>query len=336
MHNGFKVSVLRYSSDYLLIYDQKYDWPPRTEKQKANEVNLTRGQYNGFMSPKTKSKVRQYLSTWIQSVQEIKTNPNRHKAKKKPYLTFVTLTLPSKQQHDDNEIKRKILVPFIQELRRNHDVWNYFWRAESQKNGNIHFHLIIDSYIDSITLRGCWNKHVDMLNYVKEFTLKHGHNNPNSTDIHKLRDIKSASAYVLKYVSKDSGYRPIKGRIHGCSDRVRVLRPYEIEIDETANEFIKEATRNRFSQVTKEEQYTIVRVKSSNLNSPTALKFKNRVKAYLVDIALDLYTNKEASSEEIARAAKQKEEEERQDEYLQLAMPFDYDYDSSFYSNPEF
>ncbi len=336
MHNGFKVSVLRYSNDYLLIYDHKYDWPPRTEKQKLNEVNLTRGQYNGFMSPKTKSTVRKYLSTWIQSVDIIRTSPHRHNAKKKPYLTFVTLTLPSKQIHDDNEIKRKILIPFIQELRRTHDVWNYFWRAESQKNGNIHFHLIIDSYIDAITLRGTWNKHVDKLDYVREFTRSHGHNDPNSTDIHKLRDIKSASAYVLKYVSKDTGYRPIKGRIHGCSDRVRVLTPYEIEIDENGSDFIAEALANEFSKVIREDQYTIIRVKASNLNSSSALKFKARVKVYLTDIALDLYTNKEASSAEIELSCKIQEEEERQDEYLQMGLPFDYELDSAFYSNPQF
>ena len=60
---------------------------------------------------------------------------------------FVTLTLPSVQRHEDNVIKQQILKPFIEELKERYGVKYYFWKAEIQENGNIHFHLIIDHYI---------------------------------------------------------------------------------------------------------------------------------------------------------------------------------------------
>jgi hypothetical protein len=54
-------------------------------------------------------------------------------------VTFITLTLPSKQIHTDNEIKSKCLNQFLIEISRYNYISNYVWRAEYQKNiiGNV-------------------------------------------------------------------------------------------------------------------------------------------------------------------------------------------------------
>jgi hypothetical protein len=182
--------------------------------------------YNGFMSRNTVSHVKKILTTWTNSIYRFADTSKHIRVQKKPYLTFVTLTLPSKQKDSDNVIKRRVFTPFIQEIIRSYGVQYYFWRAEPQLNGNIHFHLIIDSYIHWKQLRDLWNKHVDTLGYIDNFEKEHKHRDPNSTDIHKLQKIKNVAAYVCKYVTKDEGCRKIDGRIWGCSTELHNCKPY--------------------------------------------------------------------------------------------------------------
>ena len=82
----------------------------------------------------------QNLTTQYQK-SKVYQNPVQYK------LTFITLTLPSKQIHSDNEIKSKCLNQFLIELKKNHSVSRYIWKAEKQENNNIHFHIIADKFI---------------------------------------------------------------------------------------------------------------------------------------------------------------------------------------------
>lgn len=151
-------------------------------------------------------------------------------------IAFVTLTLPSRQIHDDNTIKNKCLNSLLLELKQFHSVKNYVWRAEKQGNGNIHFHLLIDKFVPWSELRDRWNRIVNKLGYVdryqanmKEFYkagfkvrkellkkwdyehqlsayqsgTKSGFSNPNSTDIHSIKKIRNVKTYVSKYMSKN-------------------------------------------------------------------------------------------------------------------------------------
>ena len=73
-------------------------------------------------------------------------------------MAFITLSLSSTQIHSDNEIKEKCLNQFLIEIRKRYRVKNYIWRAEKQKNGNIHFHVVIDKFIAWSELRDRWNQ----------------------------------------------------------------------------------------------------------------------------------------------------------------------------------
>lgn len=150
-------------------------------------------------------------------------------------VAFITLTLPSKQIHTDNEIKRKCLNSFLIELERYHKVKNFVWRAELQKNGNIHFHILIDKFVHWNDVRNRWNRIINKLGYVDNYRakmklfFKNGFkvrddllknwsepkqrasykanqltdfNNPNSTDIHSLKKIRNIKVYLIKYMTK--------------------------------------------------------------------------------------------------------------------------------------
>ncbi len=81
-------------------------------------------------------------------------------------LAFLTLTLSDKQKHDDDYIKQHMLQPFLYWLDRYYSA-AYVWKAETQLNGNIHFHLTIDTYVPWQSVRAKWNKLLAKHHYCK-------------------------------------------------------------------------------------------------------------------------------------------------------------------------
>ena len=154
-------------------------------------------------------------------------------------LNFITLTLSSPQVHTDQEIKARLLDHFILDMKRLWGVDMYVWRAEKQKNGSIHFHIVTSSFIPWNELRNVWNRIQQKLGYVTRYREdrmewhrngfrydpkleKHWHykaqlkafkagvqtgwDNPNSTDVHSLRFIGNIKAYIAKYMSKNEEF----------------------------------------------------------------------------------------------------------------------------------
>lgn len=151
-------------------------------------------------------------------------------------LAFITLTLPSTQAHTDTEIKSLCLNQFLFEIKRKYNISNFVWKAELQKNDNIHFHLIFDKYIDYQALRRRWNRIINKLGYVdafrdkmknlslidyhksrlkyKECTFKESAeayakgkssnwSNPNSVDVRSVLNKKDLAVYLSKYFAKN-------------------------------------------------------------------------------------------------------------------------------------
>jgi hypothetical protein len=132
-------------------------------------------------------------------------------------LSFITLTLPSSQIHPDTEIKERCLGPFLQWLRDRYKVKKYIWKAEIQKNGNIHFHITIDKFIHYQQIRKQWNKNVNLLGYVDRYTLETGKITPPSTEIKSVKNVKNMAGYLAAYMApqdssnrKDKNGQPIK------------------------------------------------------------------------------------------------------------------------------
>lgn len=152
------------------------------------DQNLTRGSFNGYMSPATRRKVRRIVSTWIRSVMLYRAEVKRKWDPGRAYPVFVTLTLPIEQQHTDAEINRACLQPFLVQLRRDYGVENYFWRAEAQENGNVHFHLLLDRFVPARYLQLEWNARIDALGYLYRYACATGSFTPPSTEVHRIRE----------------------------------------------------------------------------------------------------------------------------------------------------
>lgn len=176
-------------------------------KSYANVLQPKENKTHGLMSSKANGRVRLAID-WMLHLAKDKPLPTNKETSNFTFkVNFITLTLASKQRHSDNEIKAQLLNQFLTELRTKFKCTNYLWRAESQRNGNIHFHIVTDVFVPWRTLRTDWNRIQEKLGYVSAYTAKTGNSDPNSTDVHSINKIKNLSAYLAKYCSKNSkGY----------------------------------------------------------------------------------------------------------------------------------
>lgn len=150
-------------------------------------------------------------------------------------LNFITLTLSGKQEHPTAEITEKLFNQFLVEIRKIYKIENYVWRLEFQKNGNVHYHIVTDTYTDFHIVLKIWNRIQDKLGYVAKYTKKHivmslndyvnayndngkvsfdtlkyryargkasGWKIPNSVDVKSVSSGKKISFYISKYFSK--------------------------------------------------------------------------------------------------------------------------------------
>ena len=177
--------------------------------------------HSGEMSPQAKQKLRTAVDWLYCSAKEkwsySKTTNKYHKWK----LNFITLTLPTQSGMNDKQVK-SILNSWLMYAKTAYGLRSYVWRAEAQKNGNIHFHITSDCYIWKTSLQHSWNR------LLKKNNLLNGHENPPSTKIHSVYKIKNMAAYLVKYFSKPQHEsRIIQGRLWGCSQTLSSIKPFK-------------------------------------------------------------------------------------------------------------
>lgn len=125
-------------------------------------------------------------------------------------VNFITLTLSSRQVHSDEWILKNMLEPFLRKIRTKFPGSFYVWKAETQDNGNIHFHVNTNVFIHHSNLRTMWNDIQKKHGYVKNFRTE----NPNSTDVKAVKNADALGAYMFKYMSKGDLYKAPLKRYH--------------------------------------------------------------------------------------------------------------------------
>jgi hypothetical protein len=148
----------------------------------------------------------------------------------------LTLTLPSVQQHNTQTITSECFNQFLTEIRQRTNMENYVWRLEFQKNGNVHYHIVTDTFVDYFFAQKIWNRILSKLGYVQAYTEKFskmslseycasqnandqvsfdilakryakgkacGWREPRSVDVKVCTSDKSIAYYISKYFSKD-------------------------------------------------------------------------------------------------------------------------------------
>lgn len=155
-------------------------------------------------------------------------------------MSFVTLTLPSTQVHCSDHITGDYLNQLFVELKAKMGIENYVWRLEYQKNGNIHYHIATDVFLNYYLLRNIWNRIINKGGYVDSYTAKmkamtlmdyvrnytnadnsnftelqeryakgcrEGWVNPSSVDVKNVSNSKAIAFYISKYFGKNQQSR---------------------------------------------------------------------------------------------------------------------------------
>lgn len=195
-----------------------------TEKQLAA---LAARKFGGHLSRDQQKKMVSIVQNWSDTIAEMNAHQIRIGGRARFQINMLTITLSKLQHHDDKYIKRHLFVPFLAKLLKTNAELSYLWRAEPQENGNIHFHIFLDRYFDKDFLRREWNKTQSLHGYHEPLAQDSVTFGAPSTRVESLRSMDDAVQYAAKYISKNEGCRAIEGRLWGCSDSLRDLKPIE-------------------------------------------------------------------------------------------------------------
>ena len=206
------------------------------------KTNFEKERQDNLLSASAARKLRRSINWLVHTSREKRIFSKELGRQVRFRLSFITLTLPSDQVHSDTLIKRDCLNTFFQWLRDKHNCLKYVWKAEIQKNGNIHFHITTDKFIAYREVQRAWNRCLDKLGYIDRFEEQHGHRNPPSTEIKSVKKAKNLGSYLAAYLAdgkdssskkakKEYNSRVIKGRLFGVSRYLSRVQNIRISAD---------------------------------------------------------------------------------------------------------
>lgn len=156
---------------------------------------------------------------------------------------FLTLTLPGVATADHKAIKNKVLDPFFTYCRNRMGLKDYVWTAELQERGEIHFHAIVNTFMDKQRVRDAWIR-ACVNSGIVDMTTK---GNRPATEIEKCKSYNGSKAYAAKYLGKALKSGTISGRLWSGSRSVtgpRSISTNEIEADYDLHKAISELNNN--------------------------------------------------------------------------------------------
>lgn len=178
----FAIDTVAKFKPHAVVVGKRFFSTKKSDREKsalelANLEKGAKGLYNGYMSPGTRRQVKGLIENSLTAVQLCTKLKFPEKLPSETvFPTFVTLTLPVKQVHSDEDLRRYCLGPFIQYMTGDREkglsgwgVRAYLWVAETQANGNLHFHLLIDRAVPWRRIRDAWNRCLQRLNYVSDY-----------------------------------------------------------------------------------------------------------------------------------------------------------------------
>lgn len=229
------------NADYFTLYVQptyvtlvpQYEGAKRSRSNKGHfEKNvITANATHGILSSKAQSKMKNAINWLILAAPKKRVYQKSTKQHFQFKINFITLTLPTaNQQHSDTFIKRELLHPWLISVAYKFNLRNYIWKAETTKNGTIHFHITTDTFVHWKDIRRTWNKQLERHGYIDEFESRNGHRDPNSTDVHAVKNVKNLGAYMCKYLTKnDDTRRAITGKLWSASSNLSATNKLTID-----------------------------------------------------------------------------------------------------------
>lgn len=248
--------------DSVLVYTKFFGAKGQTGERMED---VQKKAYSGLVAEGTRKRMAKACDILIQcSRVKMRYRPGK---KAFPFrLGFLTLTVPGKVV-DPNGI-HPYFKRFLDWLRYRKSL--YVWKAEYQERGQIHYHLIINQYIHFHDLRYYWNKLMREAGQLAEYAKAHGHFNAPSIDIRAVRNDKTLSNYLLKYLLKDNKL-PANGHLKkwwGASAALQENR-FEYEMGGAESDQIH---TSKDIYIDEEKRFLVARGKPAELLTPYTQK----------------------------------------------------------------
>ena len=285
--------LLAYDRIEWLISRRKKDRPTKHQfhHSSPDQPDTTPQAYTGTLTPYAKKKLKRAISLMVASAKD-KEAPNfKTGGTFKFKVNFITLTLPGPQgKISDKEIKKHCLDNWIKRAKRKHKLNSYVWRAERQKNGNLHFHIITDTWIHYEKIRNDWNDVCNHFGWIDKFEAQHGHRNPNSTDVHAVWKVKNLTQYFIKYMSKNSPEQDvIQGKLWDCSKNLKTKKNCEVLMESEALEQWTKASEDPECELKSDANYAIIFLSPDKFDKYVTGELRARWMEYLAIIRGDIH-----------------------------------------------
>lgn len=254
--------------------------------------------YKGQMTKSGKKLIEKRLTAWLTSmIVYNKKHPEINK-KLKHLPTFITLTLSDDTTKTDKELKRQLLELFLKQIKYNYDIKHIFWKAEKQKNGRLHFHLVADNYIPAKKIQIIWNKLQKKIGLIENYKKKYGGENPPSTHVKAVDRMKKPVKYCMKYVSKDDKDQVIDGAVFRFSNELLNLKPYSFLLEKFESKELNENINKNITSNFDSDWYGSMDFKNTDVVTLMPDKLKTDYEKYYLKIYDQLYKKQAKKTEQ--------------------------------------
>ena len=156
-----------------------------------------------LLSKKSRTRIKNAVNLLLECSDEKELVDLEKKTSFKYKVGFMTLTIPEDCKLTDEAIHYKVFKPFIRRLKVKFDLAEYLWKAETQDNGQLHYHLTINVFIHWFFINREWNNQLKKNGY----TFKTTDHERASTEIHSTKNVRDMAAYLCSYVAKKDEWK---------------------------------------------------------------------------------------------------------------------------------
>ena len=288
------IPTLKITPNSIIGYYQ-YEGPRSRKNILNNFYSLGREEVKAYSGEITSHSVKRLKQACeLLFVLARKKSFNSRKTGKRIFFRIAlhTLTLSAPQgEWTDKQIKEQLLKPYLRHFKSKGLV-NYIWKAERQMNGNIHFHILTDAFIDKTEVRNYWNKVQAKFGLITKFEQKHGHRDPNSTDVKVVRNDQGMTNYMLKYMLKEvekEGRKEEgqeieegrKGKIWDCSVNLKIKNDTANMAEDWEFELIEKKVDEGHLEKIETDFCTIYRAKGKDIWDIAPSTLASRIINYL-------------------------------------------------------
>lgn len=204
----------------------------RIDEETGEIIKYSFGTYNGKLSVGGKKRLSKAIDFLIQVVDHKGPQVvfNKYSGKNQRFkVNFITLTMPPDILMDARSGHKKLLEPFLQWHRRKNGCRSYVWKAELQQNGQLHYHVISDAWVDCKDLQRRWNGLLKRNGLLDGYFSRYGNWDAPSTDVGHCKKMNGVAGYLEKEIAKNfQNGDTVGGKVWDCSTNLKVAKFFTI------------------------------------------------------------------------------------------------------------